>query len=88
MFHTGLVAVRDQAERAAAYRSYVEGALRHPAIVGTHWFQYQDQPLTGRVLDEENYQIGFIDQVDTPHAEIIEASRWVGANMYRVRLKP
>jgi hypothetical protein len=86
MFHTGLVSVGSQDERAQAYQSYVEGALRHPAIVGTHWFQYQDQPTTGRVLDEENYQIGFIDLVDTPHREMVTVSRELGANLYRIRL--
>jgi hypothetical protein len=88
MFHTGLVPVANQAERAAAYRSYVEGALRHPQFVGTHWFQYQDEPTTGRVLDEENYQIGFVDIADTPYAETVAVSRAVGEALYRTRLAP
>lgn len=86
LFHTGLVPVANQAERAAAYRSYVEGALRHPQFVGTHWFQYQDEPTTGRVYDEENYQIGFVDIADTPYPETVAASRAVGEAMYRTRL--
>jgi len=86
MFHTGLVPVANQAERAVAYRTYVEGALRHPQFVGTHWFQYQDEPTTGRVLDEENYQIGFVDIADTPYAETVAASRAVGEVLYRTRL--
>jgi hypothetical protein len=85
MFHTGLVPVANQAERAAAYRAYVESALRHPQFVGTHWFQYQDQPTTGRAYDEENYQIGFVDIADTPHSETVAASRSVGEAMYRLR---
>lgn len=88
MFHTGLVPVANQAERAAAYRAYVEGALRHPQFVGTHWFQYQDEPTTGRVYDEENYQIGFVDIADTPYAETVAASRAVGEGLYRTRLGP
>jgi len=87
MFHTGLVPVADQASRAAAYREYVQGALRHRQIVGTHWFQYQDEPTTGRVYDEENYQIGFVDIADTPYAETIEASRAVARELYSLRLK-
>lgn len=85
MFHTGLVPVTDQAERAASYQAYVEGALRHPQFVGTHWFQYQDEPTTGRVLDEENYQIGFVDIADTPYAEITTTSRHVGERLYHLR---
>jgi hypothetical protein len=86
MFHTGLVPVRDQAERAKVYREYVEGALRHPGFVGTHWFKYTDEPTTGRVYDEENYQIGFLDGCDTPYPETIDAVRQVGYAMYRYRL--
>jgi len=86
MFHTGLVAVDSQDARAAQYRSYVEGVLDHPQFVGCHWFQYQDEPTTGRVLDEENYQIGFVDIADTPYSETIAAARQVGAEMYARRL--
>ncbi len=86
MFHPGLREAADQRERAAAYRKYVEGALRNPFIVGTHWFQYRDQPTTGR-SDGENYQIGFVDICDTPYSETIEASRAVGARMYAYRLE-
>lgn len=83
MFHTGLVPTENQQERAAAYKNYVLGALQHPQFVGTHWFQYMDQPTTGRVLDEENYQIGFVDIADTPYLEMIQASRQVGYHLYR-----
>jgi len=84
MFHTGLVPTANQQERAAAYTAYVRSALESPAIVGTHWFQYGDQATTGR-SDGENYQIGFLDVCDTPYPETIQASREVGAEMYRCR---
>ena len=87
MFHTGLVPVANQADRAQAYRDYVLGAVRHPQFVGTHWFQWMDEPTTGRVYDEENYQIGFVDIADTPYRETIEASRDVGRKLYRTRLE-
>jgi hypothetical protein len=83
MFHPGLVALRDQEERAAVYQEYVEGALRHPQIVGCHWFQYRDEPVIGRVYDEENYQIGFVDVADTPYVETINACRAVSSRLYR-----
>lgn len=83
MFHTGLVPVANQEARAQAYKDYVLGALRHPQFVGCHWFQYKDEPVTGRAYDEENYQIGFVDVADTPYRETIEASREVGDNLYR-----
>ncbi len=86
MFHTGLRPVADQAARAEAYRSYVQGALKNPYLVGTHWFQYGDQATTGRG-DGENYQIGLVDICDTPYPETIEAVRQVGTTMYRDRLE-
>ncbi len=85
MFHTGLVPVKDQAERVKAYREYVEGALRHPQFVGTHWFKYTDEPATGRALDEENYQIGLLDGCDTPYPETRDALREVGYGLYKTR---
>jgi hypothetical protein len=87
MFHTGLVPVPDQVARAEAYRAYVEGALTHPQFVGTHWFQWQDEPVTGRVYDEENYQIGLVDIADAPYAETIDAVRSVGERLYEIRSK-
>jgi hypothetical protein len=87
MFHTGLCPVENQTERAEAYRRYLEGALRNPLIVGTHWFQYGDQATTGRG-DGENYQIGFVDVCDTPYPETIAACREIGATMYRLRAEP
>lgn len=85
MLHTGLVPVATQEARAQAYRDYVEGALRHPQFVGCHWFEYQDEPITGRVYDEENYQIGLVDVTDTPYPETIATLRSIGTNLYRLR---
>ncbi len=85
LFHPGLVAVKDQQQRADRYKRYVEGALASPIIVGTHWFQYKDQATTGRD-DGENYQIGFLDVCDNPYPETIEACRQVAYRMYQLRL--
>ena len=86
MFHTGLRPVKDQNARADAYRTYILNALRHPQFVGTGWFQYKDQCTTGRPLDGENYQIGFVDICDTPYPETIAALRDVGYRLYEARL--
>ena len=85
MFHTGLRKTADQQDRADKYKNYVQGALRNPYIVGTHWFQYKDQATTGRG-DGENYQIGFIDICDKPYPETIKACREIGYTMYDNRL--
>lgn len=83
-FHTGLRSVFNQNQRAEAYRYYVESALRNPAIVGAHWFQFYDESTTGR-RDGENYQIGLLDICDTPYAETVAAVRDMGHRIYAVR---
>ena len=85
LLHTGLRSVLDQSQRGEVYASYVRSALANPFMVGTHWFQYGDQPVTGR-SDGENYQIGLIDVCDRPYAETIEACRGVGYKMYEYRM--
>jgi len=82
LFHTGLVPTDSQQARADAYKDYVQGALHHPQFVGVHWFQYRDEPVTGRSWDGENYQIGFVDVADTPYRELIAAAREVGYHLY------
>jgi hypothetical protein len=95
-FHTGAmdrglprggnaVMVQGQAERAERYASYVDGAVRHSGIVGTHWFQYRDEPATGRKCDDENFQIGFVDVADQPYAELVAAARGIAAQLYQTR---
>ncbi len=69
----GLVQAMNQDERAAGYRYYVEQCAAHPALVGTHWFQWLDQPVTGR-FDGENYNIGFVDVTDQPYRELVAAA--------------
>ena len=84
LFHAGLVSTSDQKERAECYRAYVGACLDHPRYVGTHWFQWMDQALTGRT-DGENYQIGFVTIADIPYPELVQAARDVAATMYQRR---
>ena len=70
----GLVQAANQEERGVAYRYYVEQCAAHPAMVGAHWFQWLDQPATGR-NDGENYNIGFVDVTDQPYQELVAAAK-------------
>jgi hypothetical protein len=85
MFHPGLVGTADQETRARSYRRYVRSVIDHPAFVGCHWFQYVDQPTTGRWYDGENFNIGFVNVVDAPYPEMIDAAKSVHSNMYARR---
>jgi hypothetical protein len=87
MFHTGLVSTADQKARAAMYEDYVGSVLDHPAFVGCHWFQYVDEPLTGRTLDGENYNIGFLNVTDTPYPEMVEAAKSIHGAAYARRYR-
>ena len=88
-FHTGLRAVANQEQRGKAYIHYLSEALKHPNIVGTHWFQYRQQHVTGRnnsgQTNQENFQIGLVDITDNPRIETVEAARLIGDNMYEFR---
>jgi hypothetical protein len=68
----GLRQVANQTERGVAYQYYVENAAAHPAVLGAHWFQFIDQPATGR-NDGENYNIGIVDVTDRPYEELAAA---------------
>lgn len=84
LFHPSLIQVSDQKARGEAYETYVESALRHPNIIGTHWHQFSDQMLTGR-FDGECFQVGFTDICDTPYPETISKVREVGYHLYDIR---
>jgi agarase len=58
-----------QAERTDAYEEYQRQVLSRPYMIGTHWFEYWDQPATGRG-DGENSRFGVVDIEDTVYPEI------------------
>ena len=41
-------------------------------FLGVHWFQWQDQPVLGR-MDGENYNIGLVDVTNRPYPELVQA---------------
>jgi hypothetical protein len=81
----GVHKVRDQAERGKAYRYYVENSAATPSIIGTHWFQMVDNLPTGRPSDEERLNYGFINVIDLPYADLVEAARQTHRRIYRLK---
>jgi hypothetical protein len=65
-FGNGVAAVANEEERGKAYARFVDAAAASGIVVGTHWFQYIDQPVTGRILDGENAHIGLVGITDIP----------------------
>ena len=82
MFSPGLVSTPNQSARAASFMDYVRSVVDNPVFVGCHYFEYNDEPLTGRYFDGENYAIGFTNVVDGLYPEMIAAARVVGTEMY------
>lgn len=66
---SGIGRLRNQKDRAAAYRVYLEDAAANPNCVGAHWFTLYDQSALGR-FDGENYNIGFLDICNRPYDEL------------------
>lgn len=74
-FGKGVVSVASEAQRGAAYARFIAAAAGNPQIVGAHWFQYTDQPVTGRLLDGENSHIGLVGITDIPFEGFVGSVR-------------
>ena len=74
-FGKGVVPVWNEAQRGEAYARYLKAATQDPNIVGAHWFEYTDQPASGRTLDGENAHIGLVGITDLPFKSFVEAVR-------------
>lgn len=85
LYHPGLVAADDQADRAEMYKAYMRSVLALPSMVGAHWFQYVDSPISGRAFDGENYNVGFVTGTDIPWPELGDAAREINSTLYPKR---
>ncbi len=75
--------VNSQQERGVAYRYYTENAYAHPGLIGTGYFQWCDQDLTGR-FDGENYNCGLVDVTDRPYKYLVEAMMETSKVLYKI----
>ncbi|KXI28812.1 agarase [Paraglaciecola hydrolytica] len=82
LYHPGLVQADGQADRAQMYLDYMQSVLASPNMVGAHWFQYVDSPISGRAFDGENYNVGFVSTTDIPYPEMVEAAKKFNATVY------
>ncbi len=53
-----------------------------PFSLGSHWYQFVDQPLTGRGTNGENQVVGLVDITDQPHPELLRALEYVSRRIY------
>jgi hypothetical protein len=74
-FWGGAMEVAREEDRGPAYANFLKHALAEPSIVGVHWFQYLDQPVSGRTLDGENGHLGLVGITDVPYQGFVDAVR-------------
>jgi len=87
-FWGGVSEVYKEEERGPAYAHFLKQALAEPSIVGVHWFQYLDQPVTGRLLDGENGHLGLVGITDRPFQGFVEAVRKANLQVGKTLLTP
>lgn len=81
--------VKSQEERALGYRHYVEQAAALPYIVGSQWFLYGDQSITGRFFsgfNGEGNNTGLIDVTDRPYEALVAAASTSNHRIYDVMM--
>jgi hypothetical protein len=83
LFWEGIVGAGRESERGPAYARYLRAVADNPDFVGAHWFQYIDEPLTGRTLDGENAHIGFVTVADLPYVDLAAAARDANLSVLR-----
>lgn len=67
--------VTDQIARADGYRLFTTRLARLPYVVGADWFQWNDEPPSGRSSDGEDVNFGIVDIDDRPYELMLTAIR-------------
>ncbi|WP_337100522.1 hypothetical protein [Paenibacillus sp. YIM B09110] len=73
-------------ERGLAYQAFTQSQAVHPLFVGSGWYSYYDQPVTGRT-DGESYNVGLVNQQDQPYTEMVNIMRTTHAGLENIHLK-
>lgn len=81
------------ADAGRLYTQYLDAAARNPYCVGISWFQYRDEPLTGRgpghgpdLVYGEHYAFGLVDITDQPKWNLVTAMRQANLSADILRL--
>lgn len=80
----GQIYTQAEGERLLSMEKWLDQAFAHPALVGAHFFQFRDQPLTGRPDGEATLR-GFLNGADTPHFDLVQLNRRIAYNLYERR---
>jgi hypothetical protein len=80
---TTAVPVTSESERGTGFRYYTEQLAALPYVIGSHYFQYRDEPITGR-FDSETAYNGFVNVADIASEPLVAAARATNARIYAV----
>lgn len=72
-------------DRGMAYQAFAESQAAHPLFVGSGWYSYYDQPVTGRP-DGESYNVGLVNQQDQPYTDMVNIMKTTHADLENVHL--
>lgn len=67
--------VLDQRARAEGYRLFTSRLARVPWVIGADWFQWADEPPSGRHFDGEDVNFGIVDIDDREYDHMVRAVR-------------
>lgn len=74
-----------QAERGDAYQDYIADGFALPNFIGAHWFEYIDEPATGRFDGGKDggecHNIGWVDVRDEVWTDFADRAKLVNANL-------
>ena len=85
----------DDADAGAQYHSNLASAARNPWCVGVAWFEYRDEPVSGRgflgetdldLVEGEDYAFGMVDVADRPKYDLVNQVRTTNVTMAQRRL--
>lgn len=78
---TTAVPVANREERGVGYRYYTEQLAALPHFIGGHYFQWIDEPITGR-NDRETAFNGFLKVTDIPDPFLVKAAKKTNPRVY------
>jgi len=67
--------VANQEARAEGYRAMTARLARVPYVIGADWFQWMDEPPSGRLGDGEDANFGIVDVHDRGYDRLVDAVR-------------
>lgn len=71
-------------ERLVEIERWLAEGFAHPALVGAHFFQFRDQPLSARADGEATLR-GFLAVADSPHFDLVQLNRRLAYRLYEIR---